>query len=141
MRLLIALSLLFCTACALQSSSNPYALYNHNWISQTEDSEKPLANFKLLANGKFLGNDGCNRFNGQMTVGKRLEKDKVAVTKMLCQHGRDDAFWKAFDEHDNWRIRGDQLQLHKGKKVIWRFEREQLPEDDAETVSTDEEDQ
>ncbi|MFN3530148.1 MAG: META domain-containing protein [Bacteroidia bacterium] len=140
MRILIALSLLFCSSCAIQPGTDPYALYNHNWISLTEDSEKPIASFKLLANGKFIGSDGCNRFNGQLNVGKKLEKAQLAGTKMLCQHGRDQAFWKAFEEHDNWRIRGDMLQLRKGKKVIWRFEREQLPEEAAETVSTDEED-
>jgi heat shock protein HslJ len=109
-------------ACSTQRPSDPAALQGMVWTSISAADEKPAASLRFEAGGAVEGTDGCNRLFGTAVVGTRIDLSKVASTRMACVHGRDSAFWAAFNRHDHWRIRGEELQLLQGKKVIWRFE-------------------
>lgn len=107
-------------ACASQKHTMPEQLYGHGW--ETGDGSTS-ARFTISNNRKVVGNDGCNRIFGQVLVEKRLDFSKVASTRMACEHGQDRLFWDAIQAHDRWRIRNDELQLLKGKKVVLRLQK------------------
>lgn len=109
------------------------------WISTTAVEAKPAASLQFETGGAVQGSDGCNRLFGTAQIGERIDLSKVATTRMACIHGRDSAFWAAFNQHDRWRVRGDELQLLKGKKVIWTFEGT-APESDSMDNQTEEKD-
>lgn len=108
-------------ACSTQRLSDPAALQGMIWNSTTAADAKPAASLQFGAGGEVTGTDGCNRIFGTAVIGERIDMSKVATTRMACIYGRDSAFWAAFAQHDRWRIRGEELQLLQGKKVIWRF--------------------
>lgn len=112
--------LLWLTACASQSQTDPKPLYQQRW--QASESQA-TAWFVLQADGRVQGNDGCNRFFGKVSINQRLDFGQVASTKMACQQQNDRLFWEAVQKHDRWRIRNDELQLLQGKKVIFRFQK------------------
>ena len=124
---LLFMSFLF--GCSAQQPSDPAVLQGVVWISQNASDGKPAASLRFGADGQVHGNDGCNRLFGQAVVGTRIDLSQVATTRMACMHGRDAAFWAAFAQHDRWRVRSNELQLLKGKKVIWRLVGE-VPESD-----------
>lgn len=117
--------------CSTQRLPDPAALQEMVWTSITASDEKPAASLQFEAGGAVTGTDGCNRLFGTAIIGERIDMSQVATTRMACVHARDSAFWEAFKQHDSWRIRGEELQLLQGKKVIWRFVG-QAP--DSETV-------
>ncbi|XKH61702.1 META domain-containing protein [Halomonas sediminis] len=42
--------------------------------------------FRIEANGKLSGHDGCNRFSGEVALGdnQRIEVSELATTRMAC---------------------------------------------------------
>lgn len=108
-------------ACSSQRPVDPASLQGLIWTSTTAADEKPAASLQFESGGGVKGTDGCNRLFGTAIIAERIDLSRVATTRMACMHGRDSAFWAAFNQHDRWRIRGEELQLMQGKKVIWRF--------------------
>ncbi|MBA4304820.1 MAG: hypothetical protein C0424_11395 [Sphingobacteriaceae bacterium] len=131
------LLLLTLAACVSQRPADPADLQGIIWTSTTAADEKPAATLQFESGGAVQGSDGCNRLFGTALIGERIDLSKVATTRMACIHGRDSAFWAAFNLHDRWRVRGDELQLLKGKKIIWTFDG-QAPQNDTESSEAEE---
>jgi heat shock protein HslJ len=122
MRYLAIFSCLLLTACASKPMNSIDPLLGFEWVSTTQTESKPPASFRLEPGGGVSGTDGCNRFTGPAKIGERIDFSRLAVTRMLCDHGRDVAFWEALNQHNNWKVRKGELLLMRDKKVIWRFD-------------------
>lgn len=139
MRILLLFSTLLLLSCSSQRIPDLGELLHHHWEASKVAGTTKLPFFTIAPNLQATGSDGCNRFKGQVQVDRRIAFNQLASTKMACAHGIDQAFWKAVDQHDRWRIKKGKLQLLKGRKVLMTFVSKPQPAKAAEMVGEMEE--
>lgn len=132
MRYLLFLASLLLLSCSSQRVPELGEILHHHWEASKIAGTTKVPHFTIAPNLQASGSDGCNRFKGQVQIDRRIAFNQLASTKMACAHGVDQAFWKAVDQHDRWRIKKGKLQLLKGRKVLMTFESKPQPEKAAE---------
>jgi heat shock protein HslJ len=77
------------------------------------------------AENKVNGFGGCNRFFGSYRAeGDSLRFSQMGATRMACPEGmeQEQAFLKALESTDNYKIAGETLELYSDGKLLARFE-------------------
>ncbi len=89
-------------------------------------SSQPEVHLVFHANDNtFHGSDGCNRIQGSYTQEEESFKfERIASTKMYCEHGMDqaDAFMQVLTKTMRIKIEEDHLILYTADIELARFE-------------------
>ncbi len=83
------------------------------------ENQKRETHFVLRTkDNRVVGHGGCNAFSGtyQLQEGNRIRFSSLASTEMACAEIEyESEFFKAIQNTDNYSIKGDTLNLNKGK--------------------------
>jgi putative lipoprotein len=101
------------------------------WILTSYNGQKPQeAGFKERIPylkidkeaGSISGNSGCNSFSGPVELeGNKIKVGVLASTKAYCMGVPEYDFFTFLNDADNYKIKGDTLQLLKEDKVLLEF--------------------
>jgi len=81
-----------------------------------------------IEEGRVSGNAGCNSyfgtFAGDMVTGNFSVKE-VGSTKMMCENmSTETNFLNALNEANSYTVKGNTLELYKGKLLLLKFNRQ-----------------
>ena len=101
------------------------------WILTSYNGQKPQeAGFKERIpflridkeKGSISGNSGCNSFSGSVEIDEnKLKVGMLAATKAYCMGVPEHEFFNFLNDADNYKIKGNKLQILKGDKVLMEF--------------------
>ena len=85
----------------------------------TAGDPAPYVEFGSKA-GELRGKGGCNGFGGNYSVkGDEIKIEGIIGTKMACdQLTIENAFFKAMESSDRFKVAGNTLRLYQGKKLV-----------------------
>jgi heat shock protein HslJ len=133
-RLASMLSILVVYVAAPWATTGAAQLENTDW-KLVEIGGKPVAappgrqepHLRLNSKEKSLtGYGGCNSMKGAYQLdGDRLKFTQIAATKKFCSDSPEDAFFKALNATDSFKLSGDKLELLGEGKSLAKFETRQ----------------
>lgn len=126
----LILSAAIITLASVAAFAKPDRLSTQQWkLVQVNNQRVTTSNAFLEINinqTRFMGNTGCNRMFGAVSVnGRRVDFSNVGTTKMFCgqpQFNRiETAFVKALENANRYRQVGDTLELLDRNRVTLKF--------------------
>lgn len=131
--LVLAIALLI-AGCSAQkpSGTTDKMLINDIWaltqinskdIAKVSGRTQPMIEIHV-ADGKFLGNTGCNEMSGKVAVGdKSIKFSDIISTKMFCDDSPEIEYLAGLKKVDTWQISKLTLYLKAGNDVVLTFKK------------------
>lgn len=133
---LAAALILFCSSFIPdKKNTGTDPLYNVKWTlvklldnTGKETTVNPGSFIRFNAAKKSAGgNGGCNAFGSTLAVnGHTIHITEMISTKMFCDgiQNAEDAYFKALGRVDRYELKGKELFLYQGEKLVMEFKGE-----------------
>ena len=132
MKYLIAISFLGCLFACSPKLQTDADWKDKKWVLmelrnvpvQTSGTDKDAHIQFSATDKKFSGSGGCNRMNGDYTLGKkgRLSLSEPALTRMACPDiAFESSFVQTLKEIDRYTVLDNKLHLMKGNEVLMKL--------------------